>query len=139
MRKVTLIFGLLFVFLAGVNAQRGSYKVFDQDSLTNADTNTYLLASDIYQISTVSYIVEIDSVSGTPAGTISYMGNNNPSATVSSKGWYPLATDTIADAANTKAEYLAPTFAARRAMIQIITSGTQLVEVNAAISQKRNY
>lgn len=128
-----LIFLALFLVSIVSGFSQNAFNGFTQDTLTNTDTNTYTLTTPLRDHGVMEYHVAIDSLSGTPAGTISYEYSLNRNA----REWYQVATDTIADAGETSAQHKVTNFAGVRARVRIMSSGTQSLEANVTVSFKK--
>ena len=122
------------MFTYSVTAQKYTSVAFAVDTLDNAETITFTTAERFFDLGVMEYHVEVDSLSGTPAGTISYQYSLDPAGSE----WYTVSTDTIADAAATSAQYQVTNFAAYRVRISITGSGTESCEITPFISFKRN-
>ena len=125
MRKLILFLCLAFVVnLAEAQILRKSFEVYSlsQGTLTNAGTLTFeagYLIPDVYDL---SWQVEVDSVSGTPAGTIYLEGSNCSSCTYAS---YTILATSAQDTT-----FVVANFPYYRARVRVVGSGTQSQLVN---------
>ena len=135
MRNLLVILIVLgFVFSA--NAQRQLYKVWpNTDTLTDAGSVT-LTTGLIYQLGTVYFHTETDTLSGTEAGDIFYEWS------IDGTNWHPIASDTLVVGGNTDASHTIDNFSGRYARIRVTgdSGSTQSALVGkGGISFKRNY
>lgn len=130
MKKIALLLMFSITLAASSQGQvlRKSFEVYSltQATLTNAATLTFeagYLISGLYDL---SWQVEIDSVSGTPAGTV-YLEGSNCSAC---SDWSPYASYTILATSAQDTTFQVPSFPFYRARVRIAGSGTQSQTVN---------
>lgn len=129
----SLLVAFAVIIASGAYAQD---QVWAQDTLTNADTSYYELGKVLGTYGDAWMAVSIDSISGTPAGSISYEWTNDADGGTGSK-WVSDSTYTITDTETQTSSYKMTNVAARKVRIKAITSGTTVLYLNPSISFKR--
>lgn len=135
MRKAGIIIAL-FLGILSVSFGQQVYDGFSGlDTLANNATGTYASTENFKSQGTLEYHVAIDSLSGTPAGTIYYEYSLSPAGVE----WYAAGTDTIANAAETSAQFKVVNFVGSKARIRVVTgAGAQSIEVTPYLGFRKD-
>lgn len=124
MKKLLLFLSMLFLLnvLQG-QVLRKSLEIYSltQDTLTDAGTLTFGSGYLIPSLYDLSWQIEIDSLSGTPAGTIYLEGSNCSDCS----DWSSYATYTITATSAQDTTFVAERFPFYRARVRVAGSGTQ--------------
>lgn len=125
MKRFFLFAALLLFVLSAAQAQvlRKSFEIYSlpQATLTNAATLTFDAGYLVPNTYDLSWQVEIDSVSGTPAGTVYLEGSNCSNCS----DWSVYASYTILATAAQDTTFVASYFPYYRARVRIAGTGTQ--------------
>ncbi len=128
---------ILLVFMCGLyaTADAQKFKKFTRDTLTDAATNTYTWSTKaIYPRGIFEATVDLDSISGTPAGTINYQYSLDPAG----GEWYTVSTDAMTDSATQSAQHKITDFAGYAVRVTIVHTGTQSVGSQVIMSYKKD-
>ena len=131
--KVIVITVLLLAIASAGYSQRNGYESFTQDTLTDAETNTYTWSKILFDVGVLEYHVACDSITGNAAGTIYYEYTLSPAAVE----WHTVSTDAIASTV-TDAQHKVTDFVGYKARVRIVGTGTQTTGTKVGISFRRN-
>ncbi len=137
MKKLILLLCLAFAAnFANAQVLRKSFEVYSlaQATLTNAATLTFDAGYMIPGAYALSWQVEIDSVSGTPAGTVYLEGSNCSSCA----DWSAYASYAIQAVSAQDTTFVVPEFPFYRARVRIAGSGTQSQRVGNHVRWVKN-